>query len=179
MKKLITIALLALATTTTPHAKIGDTFIDPEFGKITVKGPAFPDDGKTQYEIVNGERKAILTPQWKFVRNVSGKYTSVEIALEKFLKQENKTESDIVKMTQVFIEGLQTLKPMRKTIYLDGYNPYMLFQYDAKIKNIQRAVKYQFWDYLEKIKDKPEFELIREEYNFATQILRNLKLYEE
>ncbi|WHP47031.1 hypothetical protein QMO40_10480 [Mannheimia bovis] len=177
MKKLITIALLALATTA--HAKIGDTFIDPEFGKITVKGPAFPDDGKTKYEIVNGERKAILTPQWKFVRKVSGKYTSIEIALEKFLKQETKSESEIVKMTKLFIEGLQELKPMRKTIYLDGYNPYMLLQYDAKIKNIQRAIKYQFWDYLIKIKGTPEFENLKKEVKFSSQILDNLKLYEE
>ncbi|QTM00141.1 hypothetical protein [Mannheimia sp. ZY171111] len=177
MKKLITIALLALATT--PHAKIGDTFIDPEFGKITVKAPAFPNDGKTKYEIVNGERKAILTTQWKFVRKASGADTNVEIALNKFLKQETKSESDIIKMTKVFIEGLQELKPMRKTIYLDGYNPYMLFQYGAKIKNIQRAVKYQFWDYLMKIKGTPEFKQLREEINFSSQILDNLKLYEE
>lgn len=177
MKKLITIALFALATTA--HAKIGDTFIDPEFGKITVKAPAFPDDGKTKYEIVNGERKAILTPQWKFVRKASGADTTVEIALNKFLKQENKTENDIVKMTKVFIEGFQTLKPMRKTIYLDGYNPYMLFQYDAKIKNIQRAVKYQFWDYFVKIKDKPEYNQLMEEIKFSSQIIRNLRLYEE
>ncbi|QLB40623.1 hypothetical protein [Mannheimia pernigra] len=177
MKKLITIALLALATTA--HAKIGDTFIDPEFGKITVKGPAFPDDGKTKYEIVNGERKAILTPQWKFVKKASGADTTVELALNKFLKQETKSESEIVKMTKVFIEGLQELKPMRKTIYLDGYNPYMLFQYDAKIKNIQRAFKYQFWDYLLKIEGTPEFDQLRNEINFSTQILKNLKLYEE
>lgn len=177
MKTLFTILLATI--TFSVQAKIGDTFIDPEFGKITVKGPAFPDDGKTKYEIVNGERKAILTPQWKFVRKASGADTNVELALNKFLKQETKSESEIVKMTKVFIEGLQELKPMRKTIYLDGYNPYMLFQYDAKIKNIQRAIKYQFWDYLEKIKGTPEFELIREEYNFATQTLRNLKLYEQ
>lgn len=82
-------------------------------------------------------------------------------------------------MTKVFIEGLQELKPMRKTIYLDGYNPYMLFQYGAKIKNIQRAVKYQFWDYLMKIKGTPEFKQLREEINFSSQILDNLKLYEE
>ncbi|MEG9532146.1 hypothetical protein [Mannheimia indoligenes] len=177
MKKLITIALLALATTA--HAKIGDAFIDPEFGKITVKGPAFPDDGKTKYEIVNGERKAILTPQWKFVKKASGADTNVELALNKFLKQETKSESEIVKMTKVFIEGLQELKPMRKTIYLDGYNPYMLFQYDAKIKNIQRAFKYQFWDYFKKIKGTPEFEQLKQEINFSSQILDNLKLYEE
>lgn len=177
MKKLITIALLALATT--PHAKIGDTFTDPEFGKITVKGPAFPDDGKTKYEIVNGERKAILTTQWKFARKASGADTNVELALNKFLKQENKTENDIVKMTKVFIEGLQELKPMRKTIYLEGYNPYMLFQYGAKIKNIQRAFKYQFLDYFIKIKGTPEFEQLKKEINFSSQILDTLKLYEE
>lgn len=179
MKKLITIALLALATTTAAHAKIGDTFIDPEFGEITVKAPAFPDDGKTKYEIVNGERKAILTPQWKFVRKVSGADTNVELILNKFLKQENKTENDIVKMTKVFIEGLQELKPMRKTIYLDGYNPYMLLQYDANIKNIQRAFKYQFLDYFIKIKGTPEFEQLKKEINFSSQILDTLKLYEE
>ncbi|QNS16126.1 hypothetical protein [Mannheimia bovis] len=151
MKKLITIALLALATTTTAHAKIGDTFIDPEFGKITVKGPAFPNDGKTQYEIVNSERKAIKTPEWNFVMKSARTYTLIEIALNKFLKQENKSESDIIKMTKIFIENLQTLKPMRKTIYLDGYNPEMLFQYDSQIKNIQRAFKYQFLDYFLKI----------------------------
>ncbi|MFA9487285.1 MULTISPECIES: hypothetical protein [unclassified Mannheimia] len=177
MKKLITIALLALATTA--HAKIGDTFTDPEFGKITVKAPAFPDDGKTKYEIVNGERKAILTPQWKFVRKVTSADTTVELALKKFLKQENKSESDIVKMTKIFIEGFQTLKPMRKTIYLDGYNPEMVFQYDGNIKNIQRAVKYQFWDYLMKIEGTPEFNQLRDEINFSSQIIRNLKLYEE
>lgn len=177
MKKLITIALLALATTA--HAKIGDTFIDPEFGKITVKAPAFPDDGKTKYEIVNGERKAILTPQWNFTMKASDAKVKIELALKKFLKQENKSESDIVKMTQVFIEGFQTLKPMRKTIYLDGYNPEMLFQYDATIKNIQRAFKYQFLDYFIKIKGTPEFEQLKKEINFSSQILDNLKLYEE
>lgn len=179
MKKLITIALLALATTTTAHAKIGDTFIDPEFGKITVKGPAFPNDGKTQYEIVNSERKAIKTPEWNFVMKSARTYTLIEIALNKFLKQENKSESDIIKMTKIFIENLQTLKPMRKTIYLDGYNPEMLFQYDAQIKNIQRAFKYQFLDYFLKIEGKPEFDQLRNEINFSTQILKNLKLYEE
>lgn len=179
MKKLITIALLALATTTTAHAKIGDAFIAPEFGKITVKGPAFPDDGKTKYEIVNGERKAILTPQWKFTMKASGAKVKIEFALEKFLKQETKSESDIVEMTKLFIGGLQELKPMRKTIYLDGYNPEMLFQYDATIKNIQRAIKYQFWDYLIKIKGSPEFENLKKEVKFSSQILDNLKLYEE
>lgn len=89
MKKLITITLFALSLTA--HAKIGDTFTDPDFGEITVKSPAFPDDGKTKYEIVNGERKAILTTQWKFVRKASGADTNVELALNKFLKQENKT----------------------------------------------------------------------------------------
>lgn len=179
MKKLITIALLALATTTTAHAKIGDTFTDPELGKITVKAPAFPNDGKTKYEIVNGERKAILTPQWKFVKKATGADTTVELALKKFLKQENKSESDIIKMTKTFIESFQTLKPMRKTIYLDGYNPEMVFQYDATIKNIQRAVKNQFWDYLMKIEGTPEFNQLRDEINFSSQIIRNLKLYEE
>lgn len=179
MKKLITIALLALATTTTAHAKIGDTFIDPEFGKITVKAPAFPDDGKTKYEIVNGERKAILTPQWKFVDKNNEVYFNLEKRLNKFLKQENKSESDIIKMTKVFIESLQTLKPMRKTIYLDGYNPEMLFQYGAKIKNIQRAVKYQFWDYFIKIKGTPKYNQLMEEIKFSSQIIRNLRLYEE
>ncbi|MEG9490117.1 hypothetical protein [Mannheimia indoligenes] len=177
MKKLITIALLALATTA--HAKIGDTFIDPEFGKITVKAPAFPDDGKTKYEIVNGERKAILTPQWKFTMKAASTDRKVEFALEKFLKQEAKSESDIIEMTKVFIESLQTLKPMRKTIYLDGYNPYMLLQYDGNIKNIQRAVKNQFWDYLMKIEGTPEFNQLRDEINFSSQIIRNLRLYEE
>ncbi|WP_025236492.1 hypothetical protein [Mannheimia sp. USDA-ARS-USMARC-1261] len=176
MKKLITIALLALATA---HAKIGDTFTDPEFGKITVKAPAFPNDGKTKYEMVNGERKAILTPQWKFTMKASGAKVKIEFALEKFLKQETKSESDIVEMTKVFIGGLQELKPMRKTIYLDGYNPEMLFQYDATIKNIQRAFKYQFLDYFIKIEGTPEFDQLRNEINFSTQILKNLKLYEE
>lgn len=179
MKKLITIALLALATTTTAHAKIGDTFIDPEFGKITVKAPAFPDDGKTKYEIVNGERKAIKTPAWNFVMKSTRAYNNTDMALKKFLKQENKSESDIIKMTKAFIESLQTLKPMRKTIYLDGYNPEMLFHYDGNIKNIQRAFKYQFLDYFMKIKGKPEFDKLTEEINFSTQILKNLKLYEE
>ncbi|MEG9475816.1 hypothetical protein [Mannheimia indoligenes] len=177
MKTLFTILLTTF--TFSVQAKIGDTFIDPEFGKITVKGPAFPDDGKTKYEIVNGERKAILTPQWKFVRKASGADTNVELALNKFLKQETKSESDIIEMTKLFIEGLQELKPMRKTIYLDGYNPYMLFQYDAKIKNIQRAIKYQFWDYLIKIKGSPEFENLKKEVKFSSQILDNLKLYEQ
>ncbi|QLB42628.1 hypothetical protein HV560_07255 [Mannheimia pernigra] len=177
MKKLITITLFALSLTA--HAKIGDTFTDPEFGKITVKGPAFPDDGKTKYEIVNGERKAILTPQWKFVDKNNEIYFNLEKRLEKFLKQETKSESDIIKMTKAFIEGLQTLKPMRKTIYLDGYNPYMLLQYDATIKNIQRAFKYQFWDYFRKIKGTPEFEQLKQEINFSSQILDTLKLYEE
>ncbi|QLB40548.1 hypothetical protein [Mannheimia pernigra] len=177
MKTLFTILLTTI--TFSVQAKIGDTFIDPEFGKITVKGPAFPDDGKTKYEIVNGERKAILTPQQLFVRKASSAKIKIELALEKFLKQENKSESEIVKMTKTFIEGFQTLKPMRKTIYLDGYNPYMLLQYEAKIKNIQRAVKYQFWDYLIKIKGSPEFENLKKEVKFSSQILDNLKLYEQ
>lgn len=42
MKTLFTILLTTI--TFSVQAKIGDTFIDPEFGKITVKGPAFPDD---------------------------------------------------------------------------------------------------------------------------------------
>lgn len=51
MKTLFTILLTTI--TFSVQAKIGDTFTDPEFGKITVKAPAFPNDGKTKYEMVN------------------------------------------------------------------------------------------------------------------------------
>ncbi|HGO5853356.1 TPA: hypothetical protein ACK3JH_000192 [Mannheimia haemolytica] len=55
----------------------------------------------------------------------------------------------------------------------------MLSLYAKKIRDAQRAIKYDFWDYLMKIEDKPEFEKLIQEINFSSEIIRNLKLYED
>lgn len=178
MKKLITIALLALATTTTVNAKIGDTFIDPELGKITVKGPSFENDKDGMvFDLVNGKHVVRQTPEYK----LKNKTANTNITFETLVRNlpTNMSEKDIVKVTQGFIQQFKILKELRKEIYINGYNPMMLLQYTASIKNGQRAVKYKFWDYFIKIKDKPEYNQLMEEIKFSSQTIRNLRLYEE
>ncbi|QLB41173.1 hypothetical protein [Mannheimia pernigra] len=177
MKKLITIALLALATTTTVQAKIGDTFTDPELGKITVKAPNVKLLEIPQLiKQVNGKQVFIDHPQTHMMQ----KTQKVNATLSIKLKQLNSTSSqkEIVETTKVFIKGFQELKTLRKAVYLEDYNKYILWAYKQGIKDAQRAFKYQFWDYFKKIKGTPEFEQLKQEINFSSQILDNLKLYE-
>lgn len=167
------IATSVLSFALTAQAKIGDTFIDPEFGKITVKAPAFPDEETVTF--ANG--KIRQTKQRILVEKTSDVSVNFKRIVDRL--HSNMTEKEIIAETKVFIDNFKALKPLRKSFYIDGYNSTMLMFYTSTIEDGQRAVKYQFWDYLEKIKGTPEFELIREEYNFATQTLRNLKLYEQ
>lgn len=174
MKKLITIALLALATTA--HAKIGDTFTDPEFGKITVKGPSFENLELTKlYKRVNG--KAVLKDH---PQNNMGQKASRASAIISNLTQKlspNMSKQDIIEVTKITIDGFRELNKLRKVIYLDGYNEYMLMNYPARIREAQVFVKRDFWDYLIKIKGTPEFENLKKEVKLSSQILDNLELY--
>ncbi|HGO5853387.1 TPA: hypothetical protein ACK3JH_000223 [Mannheimia haemolytica] len=175
MKKLITIALLALATTA--HTKIGDTFIDPEFGKITVKGPSFENLELTKlYKRVNG--KAVLKDH---PQNNMGQKASRASAIISNLTQKlspNMSEQDIIEVTKITIDGFRELNQLRKVIYLDGYNEYMLMSYPDRIMEAQVFFKRDFLDYFMKIKGTTEFEELKKEINFSTQILKNLKLYQ-
>lgn len=172
-------ATLALSTAvaTTSQAKIGDTFIDPEYGKITVKGPAFENDNGQNRDIVDGKLVANDTPQSIYV----AKNGNVSRRIDKVVKKihPNLTKSEITAITQEFIGIFQTLKGFRKTFYIDGYNETMLGMYPFLIRDAQRAFTYDFLDYYLKIEGTPEFEQLKKEINFSTQILKNLKLYEE
>lgn len=174
MKKLITIALLALATTA--HAKIGDTFIDPEFGKITVKGPSFENLELTKlYKRVNGKDVLKDHPQNNMGQKASRASATISNLTQKL--NPNMSEQDIIEVTKITIDGFRELNKLRKVIYLDGYNEYMLMNYPARIREAQVFVKRDFWDYLIKIENKPEFNQLKNEINLSSQIIRNLKLY--
>ncbi|MEG9481542.1 hypothetical protein V6W59_04525 [Mannheimia sp. HC-2023] len=175
MKKLITIALLALATTA--HAKIGDTFIDPEFGKITVKGPSFENLELTKlYKRVNGKDVLKDHPQ----NNMGQKASRASATISNLTKKlnPNMSEQDIIEVTKITIDGFRELNQLRKVIYLDGYNEYMLMNYPDRIMEAQVFFKRDFLDYFMKIKGTTEFEELKKEINFSTQILKNLKLYQ-
>ncbi|MEG9530093.1 hypothetical protein [Mannheimia indoligenes] len=175
MKKLITIALLVLATTTA-HAKIGDTFTDPEFGKITVKGPSFENLELTKlYKRVNGKDVLKDHPQNNMGQKASRASATISNLTQKL--SPNMSEQDIIEVTKITIDGFRELNKLRKVIYLDGYNEYMLMNYPDRIMEAQVFFKRDFWDYLLKIEGTPEFEELRKEINFSTQILKNLKLY--
>ena len=172
-------ATLALSTAvaTTSQAKIGDTFIDPEYGKITVKGPAFENDNGKNRDIVDGKLVATDTPESIYM-DKNGK---VGLRIEKTIKKihPNLTKTEITAITNEFIEIFQTIKGFRKTFDIDGYNKRMLGMYAYKIRDAQRAIKYDFWDYFMKIKGTPEFEQLKKEINFSSQIIDNLELYKE
>ena len=178
MKKLTTIvALLTMAVSV--NAKVGDTFNDPEFGKVTVTAPAFPDeDGLVTYwDKKTGKKTFKETTQYLFAMEAAGHNIRFEKIVEKL--HSNLTHKEIVALTQEFIDTFQSLKTLRKEIYLQDHNNVMVERYIASIKNGQRAVKYKFWDYLIKIEGTPEFNNIRDEINFSSQTLKNLKLYLE
>lgn len=178
MKKLTTIvALLTMAVSA--NAKVGDTFNDPEFGKVTVTAPAFPDErGLISYwDKKTGKKQFKETTQYLFTMKAARHSNKFEDTVEKL--HPNLTRKEIVALTQEFIDTFQSLKTLRKEIYLQDHNNVMVKQYIASIKNGQRAVKYKFWDYLIKIKGTPEFENLKKEINFSSQTLDNLKLYLE
>lgn len=129
------------------------------------------------FDLVNGKHIVRQTPEYK----LKDKTSDSNIKFESLVRNlsSNMSEKDIIKVTQGFIQQFKILKELRKEIYINGYNEQMLFQYTASIKNGQRAFKYKFLDYFMKIKGTPEFDKLKEEINFSTQILKNLKLYEE
>lgn len=168
---LIVTSVLSFALTA--QAKIGDTFTDPEFGKITVKGPSFPNE-----DIAVFDKDGIKKTKQRIMSETTSK---ISVRFERIVDRlhPNMTEKEIIAETKEFIDNFKALKPLRKSFYIDGYNPKMLMLYTASIENGQRAVKYKFWDYFVKIKDKPEYNQLMEEIKFSSQTLRNLKLYEE
>lgn len=178
MKKLTTIvALLTMAVSV--NAKVGDTFNDPEFGKVTVTAPAFPDeDGLVTYwDKKTGKERFKETTQYLFEMKASRHNIKFEDTVEKL--HPNLTHKEIVALTQEFIDTFQSLKTLRKEIYLQDHNNIMVKRYIASIKNGQRAFKYKFWDYFKQIKGTPEFEKLKEEIKFSSQTLDNLNLYLE
>ncbi|HGO5853355.1 TPA: hypothetical protein ACK3JH_000191 [Mannheimia haemolytica] len=79
-------ATLALSATvaTTSQAKIGDTFIDPEYGKITVKSPAFENDNGTNYTYTKGQKQFYDTPERIFLHK---KITPVSHLIDNAVKK--------------------------------------------------------------------------------------------
>lgn len=172
------IATSVLSFALTAHAKIGDTFIDPELGKITVKGPSFENDKDGMvFDLVNGKHVVRQTPEYKLKTKASNATTTFETLVRNL--PTNMSEKDIIKVTQGFIQQFKILKELRKEIYINGYNEQMLFQYTASIKNGLRELEYKFVSYLIKIKGTPEYKQLIEEIRFAMQTLEHLKLYEQ
>lgn len=172
------IATSVLSFALTAQAKIGDTFIDPELGKITVKAPNI--ELKEYYQLirkVNGKEVFIDHPQIRMDEKTRNANSPLYRQVKKLTP--TMSEKEIVEATKVFIKGFKELRELRKTVYLEGYNKYIIWSYKRKIEDAQREFKYQFLDYFMKIKGTPEFDKLKKEINFSSQILDNLKLYEE
>ncbi|HGO5823232.1 TPA: hypothetical protein ACK3JW_000896 [Mannheimia haemolytica] len=155
---------------------MGIPYIDPEYGKIIVKGPAFENDAGKNYTYTKGQKHFYDTPERIFLHK---KITPVSHVIDNAVKKihPNLTKAEITAITQEFIGIFQTLKGFRKIFYVDGYNETMLSLYAKKIRDAQRAIKYDFWDYLVKIKGEPAYEQLSKEVKFSSQILDNLELY--
>lgn len=174
MKTLFTILLTTF--TLSAQAKTGDTFIDPEFGKITVKGPSFENDfGDYATQIVNGKEVIVQTTEYKFkskIEALRNKFQDIGSRLHS-----NMSEQDIIKEVKELTKQYQELNSLRKVFYIDGYNQKMLFFYKITLQS-QHSKTLEYWDYLIKVKDKPEYKQFLEKVRFSLKVYENIKLYE-